>query len=37
MEQFGKLVEDGFWMDSVRTHCYATYESVEQVRLVRER
>ena len=31
MAQYGALGDSGFWMNSIRTHCYATYKTVEQV------
>lgn len=27
----GTIVEDGFWMDVIKTHCYVTFETAEQV------
>jgi hypothetical protein len=32
VQEFGDFVEDGFWMDTIKTHCYVTYNSVEIVR-----
>lgn len=32
----GPLVEDGFWMDSIKTHCYATFEKEEHAVRARE-
>jgi apoptotic chromatin condensation inducer in the nucleus len=32
----GTLVPDGFWIDSIKSHCYVTYETVEQAVATRE-
>jgi len=32
----GTLVPDGFWIDNIKSHCYVTYETVEQAIATRE-
>uniref|UniRef100_A0A915EGE2 SAP domain-containing protein n=1 Tax=Ditylenchus dipsaci TaxID=166011 RepID=A0A915EGE2_9BILA len=34
---FGKLVEDGFWIDSIKSNCIVKFETEEQAQLARER
>ncbi|KAE9335260.1 hypothetical protein PF008_g13579 [Phytophthora fragariae] len=29
VQEFGNFVEDGFWMDTIKTHCFVTYPSAE--------
>ncbi|OWZ22408.1 hypothetical protein PHMEG_0002897 [Phytophthora megakarya] len=29
VQELGNFVEDGFWMDVIKTHCYVTYSSPE--------
>lgn len=33
VQEEGSFVENGFWMDAIKTHCYVTYESAEVVRI----
>lgn len=33
MQELGSFVEDGFWMDAIKTHCYVTYPSSDIVSL----
>uniref|UniRef100_H2M9R2 Apoptotic chromatin condensation inducer 1a n=1 Tax=Oryzias latipes TaxID=8090 RepID=H2M9R2_ORYLA len=30
LSRTGTLVEDGFWIDKIKSHCYVTYSSVEE-------
>ncbi|TYZ63822.1 hypothetical protein PybrP1_007354 [[Pythium] brassicae (nom. inval.)] len=29
LQEVGTFVENGFWMDAIKTHCYVTYESAD--------
>ncbi|TDH65598.1 hypothetical protein CCR75_004940 [Bremia lactucae] len=29
VQELGNFVEDGFWMDAIKTHCYVTYPTLE--------
>jgi hypothetical protein len=31
LEGYGSLAEDGLWVEPLRTHCVATFTSVEEV------
>ncbi|XP_076018305.1 uncharacterized protein acin1a isoform X2 [Genypterus blacodes] len=32
----GALVDDGFWIDKIKSHCYVTYSSLEEAAATRE-
>ncbi|ETK90336.1 hypothetical protein, variant 8 [Phytophthora nicotianae] len=32
VQELGNFVEDGFWMDAIKTHCFVTYPTSEIVR-----
>ncbi|CAK4077640.1 unnamed protein product [Aphanomyces euteiches] len=36
VQQEGNFVENGFWMDSIKTHCYVTYPSIEIAEKMKE-
>ncbi|XP_053202323.1 apoptotic chromatin condensation inducer in the nucleus-like isoform X2 [Panonychus citri] len=36
LEKTGKLVEDQFWIDKIKSKCYATYEKIEDAIQTRE-
>ncbi|XP_074646742.1 apoptotic chromatin condensation inducer in the nucleus-like [Tubulanus polymorphus] len=33
---YGQLVDDGFWIDKIKSHCFATFESEEDAKKCRE-
>uniref|UniRef100_A0A671P839 Apoptotic chromatin condensation inducer in the nucleus-like n=1 Tax=Sinocyclocheilus anshuiensis TaxID=1608454 RepID=A0A671P839_9TELE len=36
LNQTGKLVEEGFWIDKIKSHCYVTYSTVGEAVATRE-
>uniref|UniRef100_A0A915CSC0 RRM domain-containing protein n=1 Tax=Ditylenchus dipsaci TaxID=166011 RepID=A0A915CSC0_9BILA len=36
LSEFGKLVEDGFWIDDIKTNCIAKFKTKEQAKLARD-
>ncbi|XP_042615741.1 apoptotic chromatin condensation inducer in the nucleus-like isoform X1 [Cyprinus carpio] len=36
LNRTGKLVEEGFWIDKIKSHCYVTYSTVEEAVATRE-
>ncbi|KAG9414167.1 Apoptotic chromatin condensation inducer in the nucleus [Aphanomyces cochlioides] len=36
VQQEGNFVENGFWMDGIKTHCYVTYPSIEIAEKMKE-
>lgn len=32
LRQCGAMVADGFWMNAIKTHCYVTYNTVDEAR-----
>uniref|UniRef100_A0A3Q2Y5W0 Apoptotic chromatin condensation inducer 1b n=1 Tax=Hippocampus comes TaxID=109280 RepID=A0A3Q2Y5W0_HIPCM len=36
LKQTGSMVEDGFWIDKIKSHCYVTYTTTEEAAATRE-
>lgn len=36
LSQKGHLIENGFWIDRIKSHCYAVYSSEEEARAMRD-
>ncbi|XP_077401081.1 apoptotic chromatin condensation inducer 1b isoform X2 [Vanacampus margaritifer] len=36
LKQTGSLVEEGFWIDKIKSHCYVTYATTEEAAATRE-